>query len=200
MKINRLASTAEARDHLSLLIARTAGGEDGAFSGTLCADEPKNAQHGPRGMRARIGGRGYSAGGVSKDLAELTELQSGSILSDQLDGRDRPQHRNRYGYASRRFRPPISISLCRSRNQRRMALTDSTMTASGRSPRPQSGSSRTIVRQLLSLAYIDGESRQSLSMRFGVPVGTIKTWLRRTLETVRTDCAAFVEAQAARAS
>ena len=49
---------------------------------------------------------------------------------------------------------------------------------------------------LLSLAYIDGESRQSLSDRFGVPVGTIKTWLRRTLETVRTDCAAF-EAQAA---
>ena len=26
---------------------------------------------------------------------------------------------------------------------------------------------------------------------FGVPVGTIKTWLRRTLETVRTDCAAL---------
>ena len=44
---------------------------------------------------------------------------------------------------------------------------------------------------LLSLAYIDGESRQSLSKRFGVPVGTIKTWLRRTLETVRSDCAAF---------
>ena len=52
---------------------------------------------------------------------------------------------------------------------------------------------------LLSLAYIDGESRQSLSERFGVPVGTIKTWLRRTLETVRTDCAAFAEAQAAQA-
>ena len=52
---------------------------------------------------------------------------------------------------------------------------------------------------LLSLAYIDGESRQSLSERFGVPVGTIKTWLRRTLETVRTDCAAFAEGQAAEA-
>jgi len=51
---------------------------------------------------------------------------------------------------------------------------------------------------LLSLAYINGESRQSLSDRFGVPVGTIKTWLRRTLDTVRTDCATF-EAQAARA-
>jgi RNA polymerase sigma-70 factor (ECF subfamily) len=50
---------------------------------------------------------------------------------------------------------------------------------------------------LLSLAYIDGESRQSLSERFGVPVSTIKTWLRRALERVRTDCATFVESQAA---
>ena len=47
-------------------------------------------------------------------------------------------------------------------------------------------------RKLLSLAYINGESRQSLSKRFGVPVGTIKTWLRRTLETVRTDCQAVI--------
>ena len=55
-------------------------------------------------------------------------------------------------------------------------------------------------RRLLSLAYIDGESRQSLSKQFGVPVGTIKTWLRRTLETVRTDCTIFVKQQAATAS
>lgn len=52
-------------------------------------------------------------------------------------------------------------------------------------------------RRLLSLAYIDCESRQSLSERFGVPVGTIKTWLRRSLETVRADCTAFAERQAA---
>lgn len=44
-------------------------------------------------------------------------------------------------------------------------------------------------RQLLSRAYLDGESRLMLAQRFGVPVGTIKTWLRRTLETVRRDCA-----------
>lgn len=55
-------------------------------------------------------------------------------------------------------------------------------------------------RRLLSLAYIDGESRQSLSKRFGVPVGTIKTWLRRTLETVQTDCSIFVKSQTATAS
>jgi RNA polymerase sigma-70 factor, ECF subfamily len=45
-------------------------------------------------------------------------------------------------------------------------------------------------RQLLSLAYLEGESRLMLAQRFGVPVGTIKTWLRRTLESVRRDCAA----------
>jgi RNA polymerase sigma-70 factor (ECF subfamily) len=45
-------------------------------------------------------------------------------------------------------------------------------------------------RHLLSLAYLDGESRLMLSQRFGVPVGTIKTWLRRTLESVRQECVA----------
>jgi RNA polymerase sigma-70 factor (ECF subfamily) len=44
-------------------------------------------------------------------------------------------------------------------------------------------------RELVSRAYLDGESRLMLAQRFGVPVGTIKTWLRRTLETVRRDCA-----------
>ena len=43
-------------------------------------------------------------------------------------------------------------------------------------------------RQLLTLAYLDGESRIKLSERFGVPVGTIKTWLHRSLVAVRKDC------------
>ena len=43
-------------------------------------------------------------------------------------------------------------------------------------------------RQLLARAYLDGESRLMLAQRFGVPVGTIKTWLRRTLDSVRRDC------------
>jgi RNA polymerase sigma-70 factor, ECF subfamily len=42
--------------------------------------------------------------------------------------------------------------------------------------------------RLLSLAYLEGESRMALAERFGVPVGTIKTWLRRTLESVKADC------------
>lgn len=43
-------------------------------------------------------------------------------------------------------------------------------------------------RKLLSLAYLQGESRNALAERFGVPVSTIKTWLRRTLEAVKVDC------------
>lgn len=42
-------------------------------------------------------------------------------------------------------------------------------------------------RRLIALAYVDGESRATLSRRFGVPVGTIKTWLHRGLQTLRQD-------------
>lgn len=52
-------------------------------------------------------------------------------------------------------------------------------------------------RHLLSLAYLDGESRLSLSQRFGVPVGTIKTWLHRTVATVREECLACTAGVAA---
>ena len=45
-------------------------------------------------------------------------------------------------------------------------------------------------RKLVALAYLEGESRANLSRRFGVPVGTIKTWLHRALLTVRKDCLA----------
>ncbi len=45
-------------------------------------------------------------------------------------------------------------------------------------------------RRLVALAYLEGESRASLSRRFDVPVGTIKTWLRRTLLALREDCLA----------
>lgn len=42
-------------------------------------------------------------------------------------------------------------------------------------------------RRLLSLAYFEGMSRHSLAQQFGVPVGTVKTWLRRALENIRAD-------------
>lgn len=43
-------------------------------------------------------------------------------------------------------------------------------------------------RDLLSRAYLEGESRVALSQRFGVPVSTVKTWLRRTLQIVQAEC------------
>lgn len=51
-------------------------------------------------------------------------------------------------------------------------------------------------RRLIALAYIEGESRATLSQRFGVPVGTIKTWLHRALQSVRKDCVAATQATA----
>lgn len=39
----------------------------------------------------------------------------------------------------------------------------------------------------IRFAYLDGASREELSERFGVPVGTIKTWLRRNLIKLK-DC------------
>jgi RNA polymerase sigma-70 factor, ECF subfamily len=40
-------------------------------------------------------------------------------------------------------------------------------------------------RRLLIAAYIRGESRQQLSEQYGVPVNTIKTWIRRALLETR---------------
>ena len=55
-------------------------------------------------------------------------------------------------------------------------------------------------RRLLSLAYFEGMSRLSLAQQFGVPVGTIKTWLRRALEGVQADCVAAARASPLSAS
>jgi RNA polymerase sigma-70 factor (ECF subfamily) len=44
-------------------------------------------------------------------------------------------------------------------------------------------------RRLILAAYVHGESRDDLSKRFGVPVNTIKTWIRRGLIETR----AFLE-------
>jgi RNA polymerase sigma-70 factor, ECF subfamily len=44
-------------------------------------------------------------------------------------------------------------------------------------------------RRLIIAAYLHGESREQLGKRFGVPAGTIKTWIRRSLMDTR----AFLE-------
>jgi RNA polymerase sigma-70 factor, ECF subfamily len=38
-----------------------------------------------------------------------------------------------------------------------------------------------VKRRLVVAAYLHGESRQQLARRFGVPVNTVKTWLRRAI-------------------
>jgi RNA polymerase sigma-70 factor (ECF subfamily) len=43
-------------------------------------------------------------------------------------------------------------------------------------------------RRLVTLAYFEGLSRQTLARQLGVPVGTIKTWLRRALQSVQAEC------------
>lgn len=45
-------------------------------------------------------------------------------------------------------------------------------------------------RKLVIAAYINGESREQLSQRFGAPVNTIKTWLRRAVLDIRAAIAA----------
>ncbi len=40
-------------------------------------------------------------------------------------------------------------------------------------------------RDAIRLAYLDGHSRQDLATRFGVPVGTMKTWLHRGLKQLK---------------
>ncbi len=55
-------------------------------------------------------------------------------------------------------------------------------------------------RRLLALAYLEGESRSRLSQQFGVPVGTIKTWLHRSLLAVRKDCLGHVQTVTAAAA
>ena len=41
--------------------------------------------------------------------------------------------------------------------------------------------------EMVRLAYLDGLSRQEVADRFAQPVGTIKTWLRRSLQQLQ-DC------------
>jgi RNA polymerase sigma-70 factor (ECF subfamily) len=55
-------------------------------------------------------------------------------------------------------------------------------------------------RHLVISAYINGESRDRLSERYGVPVNTIKTWIRRALLEVRASLQAGVAAKNTRAN
>jgi RNA polymerase sigma-70 factor (ECF subfamily) len=41
-------------------------------------------------------------------------------------------------------------------------------------------------RRLVRLAFVDGLSHSELAQRIGMPLGTIKSWIRRSLMTLRT--------------
>lgn len=56
-----------------------------------------------------------------------------------------------------------------------------------------------IKQELLSRAYIHGETRQQLAHRFDVPVGTVKTWLRRALQVLQHAVASHRESEDLRA-
>jgi RNA polymerase sigma-70 factor (ECF subfamily) len=54
-------------------------------------------------------------------------------------------------------------------------------------------------RHLVIAAYINGESRNRLSEQYGVPVNTIKTWIRRALLEVRASLQAGIAVKNTRA-
>ena len=48
------------------------------------------------------------------------------------------------------------------------------------------GTLEELARNCILLAYYDGYSREELASRFGRPVGTIKTWLHRSLALLKS--------------
>jgi RNA polymerase sigma-70 factor, ECF subfamily len=41
-------------------------------------------------------------------------------------------------------------------------------------------------RQCLELAFVTGDSHEAIASRLGSPLGTVKSWIRRALQTLRT--------------
>jgi RNA polymerase sigma-70 factor (ECF subfamily) len=191
-----MAVVAERRNHLSLLIARAAEGEDAAFSELYALTHQK--------MRKTVRAV-YEGGAEVEDILQdaylkiwRNALQFNPALSSPISWMSVIVRNTAIDARRLKVLPTIDLDLA-------FLLP---------APAPDSADefdyeralpiAANAIRQLpherqalLSLAYIDGVSRQSLSERFGVPVSTIKTWLRRALEKVRTDCAALVESQAA---
>jgi RNA polymerase sigma-70 factor, ECF subfamily len=195
MKIGNEA-TNEARDRLSFLIARAARGEDAAFTELYALTYRK--------MR-KTASTVYTRGAEVEDILQDAYVKIWRSAPSFNPERSSPISwmsvivRNTAIDAARlKTLPTTDLDLALLVAEPARDATDDfdydrarpiAATMIGQLPHDR--------QKLLSLAYIDGESRQSLSERFGVPVGTIKTWLRRSLETVRADCTAFAEHQAA---
>lgn len=180
-------STAIGRNHLSELIRRASAGDDRAFSElhTLTI----------RKMRKTA----LSVGSASADIEDV--LQDAYLKIWRHASRFDPQRASPISWMTTIVRN-TAIDAVR---PARIPTTELEHAASVADPGNQAddefdyGRARPIAaevigrlpddrRTLLSLAYLEGESRMALAERFDVPVSTIKTWLRRTLENVRTDC------------
>ena len=191
-----MAADAERRDHLSLLIARASEGEDAAFSELYALTHQK--------MRKTVRA-------VYEGDAEVEDILQDAYLKIW---RNAPQFNPALSSPISWMSVIVRNTAIDARRLKVLPTIDLDLAFLVPAPAPDSADefdyeralpiAANAIRQLpherqalLSLAYIDGVSRQSLSERFGVPVSTIKTWLRRALEKVRTDCAAPVESQAA---
>jgi RNA polymerase sigma-70 factor (ECF subfamily) len=192
IRMKTVISSAEARDRVSFLIARAAQGEDAAFSELYSLTYRK--------MR-------NTARAVCAHGADVEDILQDSFVK---------VWRNAHHFDPDRASPISWMSVIVRHTaidaNRRKTVPTTDLDHALHIAEPASDAfgdfdcdyARPIVatimsqlpanrRRLLSLAYIEGESRQSLSKQFGVPVGTIKTWLRRTLEMLRTDCTTFVK-------
>jgi RNA polymerase sigma-70 factor (ECF subfamily) len=190
------ARSTEARDHLSRLIARAADGHDAAFS-ELYALTHRKMRKTARAVSARgtevedILQDAYlkiwrNAPGFDPDRSSPISWMSVIVRNTAIDAaRLKALPTTDLDQALMIAEPPQDAAEEFDYDRARPIAAR----AIGQLPDER--------QQLLSLAYLEGESRQSLAQRFGVPVGTIKTWLRRTLETVRTDCTTFAERPAA---
>jgi RNA polymerase sigma-70 factor (ECF subfamily) len=49
-------------------------------------------------------------------------------------------------------------------------------------------------RQVIELAYFEGLSQTEMAERMGQPLGTVKTWVRAALQTLRSDLGAVAPA------
>ena len=127
----------------------------------------------------------------------MPELQPRSILSDQLDGRDRPHTAidalrlktlpntdlDFALFIPNPCRIALKVRLDRARPTPRRAIASSRTTASA------------------AVARLHRRRKQAIAVGALLAYPShLKTWLRRTLETVRADCEAFVDGQAAGAS
>ena len=176
-----LASSAD----ISLLLARVAGGDRKAFADLYEATAPKLY-----GIVLRILRRRDEADEVAQDVYVKIWQRAG----DFDPARASPITwmatiaRNRALDEVRRARVDTvsdEIALDRAADPGRSALAEVEADADMRQLETCLAALDGDRGSMVRLAYLDGLSRQDLADRFGQPVGTIKTWLHRSLKQLK---------------